>query len=566
MRSLLRFTAVAALATFSCFAQSLSGRVVSPANVPLAGIVVDAGSGSTPATTDAAGLFTITGLQNGNDYDVEYVPAAGVLWAARVVTSIVNGATNVGDVVLQPGFSVSGTARTEAGVPIAGCNLNAYTQGGVKLFTPRDGTDALGNFQIIVPAGTWDVRIVPPVGSLLVPKQFEDVAVGAAVALGNVLLPTAYLVTGTIVSQLTSVPVGNVRIRAYNALNGERIYVPVDTATTFGQFSLPLPYGLIDLELEPPVGNTHVARQVLGVAVPGPTALGQVRLQNGALLSGTVTQSGLPVAGADVDVLLADGTKVFTPRDTTAANGTFTVAVPTGVSLQVRAEPLAGSGLYGAVTAPQVVTAASSVGTIALGTGVAVTGTISGPLGAEAGASVRFFLQPGDVQVVTAGSVTDAAGNYATFVPPGSYRIEVATAEGSFGQPVQQFVTIGAATMWSTTVPVKLARTTLTSFGIPTVPQGGLLPINVLLHSMQPGLQTLLLDLLVELPDGTQLWILPGLPLDLPPLAFTLDAVFVPFPPIPANYLGKQIDMVFRFRDATGAVVLDQAKTPFVVQ
>lgn len=566
MRSLLACIAVATSATFSCFAQSLSGRVVSPANVPLAGIVVDAGSGSTPATTDAAGLFTITGLQNGHDYDVEYVAPFGAMWAATIVTSIVNGATNVGDVVMQPGFAISGTVRTAAGQPIVGCNLNAYAQDGTKLFTPRDGTDLLGNFQIVVPAGTWDVRVVPPVGALLVPKQFEDVAVGAAVALGNVVLPTAYLVNGTIVDQVTSVPVGNVRIRAYNALSGERIHVPVETATTFGQFSLPLPFGLIDLELEPPVGNTHVARQVLGVAVPGPTALGQVRLQNGALLSGVVTHNGVGVGGADVDVLLADGSKVYTPRDTTAANGTFTVAVPIGMSLQVRAEPLAGSGLHGAVTAPLVVNTATSIGAIALGTGVAVTGTISGPLGAEAGASVRFFQLPGDVQVVTAGSVTDAAGNYTTFVPPGSYRIEVATAEGSFGQPVQQFVTIGAATTWSTTVPGKLARTALTSFGIPTVPQGGLLPINVLLHSLQPGLQTLLLDLLVELPDGTQLWILPGLPLELPPLPFTLDAVFVPFPPIPSNYLGKPIDMVFRFRDATGAVVLDQAKTPFVVQ
>ncbi len=566
MRSFLRFAAVTALATFSCFAQSLSGRVVSPANVPIAGIVVDAGSGSGPVTTTAAGLFTITGLQNGDEYDVEYVPPAGAAWAARIVTSVVNGAINVGDVVLQPGFAVSGSVRTEGGLPIAGCNLNAYTQSGVKLFTPRDGTDGLGNFQIVVPAGTWDVRIVPPVGALLVPKQFENVAVAASVPLGNVVLPTAYLVTGTIVSQLTSVPVGNVRIRAFNALNGERIYVPVETATTFGQFSLPLPFGLIDLDLEPPIGNTHVARQLLGVAVPGPTALGQVRLQNGALLSGTVTQSGFAVAGADIDVLLADGSKVFTPRDTTAANGAFTVAVPTGASLRVRAEPVAGSGLFGAVTAPLVVNATTSVGAIALGTGVAVSGTISGPLGAEAGASVRFFLQPSDVQVVTAGNVTDAAGNYATFVPPGNYRIEVATAEGSFGQPVQQFVTIGAATTWSTTVPGKLARTALTSFGIPTVPQGGLLPINVLLHSLQPGLQTLLLDLLVELPDGTQLPILSGLPLDLPPLPFTLDAVFVPYPTIPANYLGKQIDMVFRFRSANGATVLDQAKTPFVVQ
>ena len=566
MKSLLVRSLVAACTLAPAIAQSLTGRVVSPTNVPIAGIVVDAGSGSTPAVTDALGLFTIVGLQNGHDYDVEYVPAFGVPIAARIVTSVINGVTSVGDVVLQPGFAIDGVARTEAGLPILGCNLNAYAQDGTKLFTPRDGTDALGNFQIFVPAGTWDVRIVPPVGALLVPVQFEDVVVAAPYGLGNVVIPTAHLVTGTVVDQVSGVPVGNTRLRAYNALTGQRIHVPIDTATTFGQFSLPLPYGIVDLELEPPLGNTHVGRQLLGLLVLGPRSLGPVRLQNGALLSGTVTHGGLGLANADIDVLFADGTKVYTPRDTTSAAGAFAVAVPTGVPLTVRVEPAAGSGLYGTVTTPTTLAGATNLGVIALQAGIVVSGTILGPFGGEAGASVRFFTQPGGLQIVAPSNVTDASGHFATVVPPGNYRIEVAPAEASFAQPTQQLVTIGGATTWNTTLPTKLARCGLTGFGTLTMPQGAQLPVNVLLHSLQPGLQTILIDLLVELPDGTQLWILPGLSLDLPPVPFTLDQFWIPYPSIPPAYVGKQIDMVLQFRDATGTVVLDRAKHPFVVE
>lgn len=566
MKSILVLSFVAACTLAPAFAQSLTGRVVSPTNVPIAGIVVDAGSGSTPAVTDALGLFTIVGLQNGNDYDVEYVPAFGAPWAARVVTSVINGVTNVGNVVLQPGFAISGVARTEAGLPILGCNLNAYTQDGTKLFTPRDGTDALGNFLIVVPAGVLDVRIVPPVGALLVPKQFEDQSIAAPLNLGNVTLPTAHLVTGTIVDQVTGVPVGNTRIKIYDGLTGQRVIVPIETAGTFGQFSLPLPWGIMHLELEPPLGNTHVARQMFGVLVPGPTALGQVRLQNGALLSGTVTHNGVGVANADIDVLLADGTKVFTPRDVTAANGTFTVAVPTGVPLSLRVEPMTSNGLYGTVTAPVTIAGPTNVGAIALQVGVAVGGTIQGPFGPEVGASVRFFTQPGNQPIVAPNNVTDSAGNYATFVPAGNYRIEVAPAESSYGQRTQQLVTLGGTTTWNASLPAKLARTGLWSFGVPNVPQGSLLPVNILIHSMVPGLQTILIDLLVVLPDGTELWILPGLPLDLPPIPFVLEWLFMPYPIIPATYVGKPIDMVIRFRDATGTVLLDEAKTAFVVE
>ncbi|MBL8735626.1 MAG: carboxypeptidase regulatory-like domain-containing protein [Planctomycetes bacterium] len=547
-------------------AQSLTGRLVSPANVPLAGIVVDAGSGTTPATSDATGTFTLTGLQNGNDYDVEFVPPFAAPWAARMQTVVVNGVTDLGDVVLQPGFVISGVARNEAGQPVPGCNLNAYTQDGTKLFTPRDGTDLTGSFAIVVPAGTLDVRVVPPVGALLVPRQIEDVVVGAAVPLGDVLLRTAYLVTGSVVDQASGLPIGSTRLRAVDALTGERIVLPNELTNTFGQFSLPLPFGIMDLEVTPPVGNTHVARQLYGVLVFGSQSLGQVRLQNGALLSGTVLRGGLPAAGVDIDVLLPDGGKIVTPRDATAANGTFSVAVPTGVALRVRVEPQAGDGSHGIVSAPVTLAGPTSLGSLVLPAGLAVSGVVQGPLGPEPGASVRFFKLPEDVQVVTAGSTTGAGGGFATFVPPGDYRVDLVPAEGSVAAPQSQFVTIAATTVLNPVLAAKGARCVLTGFGTLTMTQGGWLPLNAMLHNLQPGGGPLLLDLGVELPDGSTIWLAYGEMLDLPPFPVTVIAVFVPLPIVPTPFLGRPIDMVLRLRDLSGANVLDTAKTPFVVE
>ena len=564
--TLLRSLAAALTLLSAAVSQSLTGRVVSPTLAPIAGIVVDAGSGSTPATTDALGFFTIAPLQN-NSYDVEFVPPFAAPWAARVVSVTIAGATNLGDVVLQPGLPISGTARTAAGAPIVGCNINVYDQSGVKLFTPRDGTDTLGAFQVFVPAGTWDVRVIPPTGALLVPKQFEDVVTTAAVNLGIVTLPTAFLVTGSVVDQASAVPIAQTRIKAYNAITGERIYLPVDQVNTFGQFSLPLPYGIADLELEPPVGNTHVARTIYGVLVGSSIAIGPQRLQNGALLSGSVTQNGIPVGGCDIDVLLADGSKIFTPRDkTAAAGGTFTVAVPTGVPVRVRCEPVASTGLAGVVTAPVTLTGASNLGAIPLPAGIALSGVVQGPNGPEFEAELRFFDAVSNVETTVVGARTAADGSYTTWVPAGNWRVEVHGAEASFGRSVQQTLTVSAPATFSPVLPGKLLRCGLTSFGTPTLPQNAQLPVNVFLHSLAPGLQPVLVDLLVRLPNGTELLILPGLPLALPPIPFTVDFVWVPVPTIPTSELGKVIEMVVRLRDGSGQIVLDQAATPFVVE
>ena len=558
--------AFAALLTLSAAlsAQSLSGRVVDPNGLPIQGISVDPGRGSTAASTDLNGLFTVTGLQN-RSYDVEYRPTQGTSWVGRLIVTGVSGATNVGDVVLQPGVLVSGIARTEAGVGILGCNVNVYDPSGAKLFTPHDGTLASGAFTVTVPAGTWDIRLNPPVASLLVPREFRDVTTAGNVNLGNVTLRTAFQVTGTVVDSVSSVPVGSTRIRAYDAITREPIVLLADTASTFGAFTLLLPYGILDLEFEPPVGNTHLGKQMFGAIVLSSMSLGQVRLQNGVMLSGTVTGPSGGVAGADVDVFAADGSKVYTAHDLTAVTGAFSVPVPAGGTYRVRVEPPASAGLVGSFGAPVVVNAATNVGTIALAAGVAVSGTITGPQGPEANANLNFFDGNG-VEIVTVGDHTDAAGHYTTFVPAGTWRIDVETAEGSRGKPSSTTgVAVLVATTWNHTVAQKALVAAVTSYGIPTLLQGGLLPVNPFLMGLQPNPVPTLLDLLVVLPNGQELPVFPTIPLDVIPFPLQLNGIWLPMPIVPATATGKLLKFVMRCRDPLTNAVQDAASTEFVV-
>jgi len=545
-------------------AQSLTGRVTDPGGVPLAGITVDAGSGI-PVTTGALGTFTIAGLAN-NSYDVEYLPAQGAPWAAREIETTVSGITNVGDIVLEPGADIIGVALTEGGLPIASCNLNVYAQDGTKLFTPYDNTNALGQFAVTVPLGTWDLRVQPPVGSTMVSTTLEDIAVAGPTPIGNVTLRTGYLVTGSVGDAVTTVPIGNTRFKVWDAITGERFVIPNDTTNVFGQFSFLLPYGIADFEVIPPAGNTHVGKQMFGVIVVGPTAMGSIGLQSGVTVSGNVTANGGSLAGADIDVLNADGTKVFTAFDNTDAGGNFSVVVPTGSGMIVRVEPVASTGLVGATTAPLNIAANTNVGTINLASGVAVSGNVMGQGAPEFDAALNFVDTATGVELITITDHTDVAGNYTTYVPPGNYDVTVVTADGSLSKDATQNVTITGAATVDFTLSLKLARTQVTSYGIPTLGPGALMPINVLLHTTTPGWTPILIDLYIDMPTSPSIPLLYGVPLTLPHVPFVVGPVFLPVPPLPASEVGKPLEMRVVLRDATGLIIYDEADATFYVQ
>src|ERR1041384_8118076 len=80
---------------------SLTGRLVDPSNAGLPGITVQLDAGTPSTSTHARGSFAFTGLQN-RDYTVSILPAAGT-FAPQQFVRRVNGATALGNVVVQPG-------------------------------------------------------------------------------------------------------------------------------------------------------------------------------------------------------------------------------------------------------------------------------------------------------------------------------------------------------------------------------------------------------------------------------------------------------------------------------
>lgn len=562
---LLRGVVSVALLVVALGAQTITGRLVDPGGVPIPNITVDAGSG-VPGLSDALGNFVVGGLAAGT-YDVEYLPVQGAPWAARSLETVVNPSASVGDIVLQPGFDIVGVATDANGAPLMSCNLNVYAPDGSKLFTPYDNTDIGGNFAVTVPAGTWEVRVQPPVGAQLIATTLNDVVTGAPgnANVGVVVLRTGYPCTGAVVDAVSGLPIGGVKLKAYDAITHERLVLkPNDQTNVFGQFNFLLPYGLVDLRVEPASGDSHVGREVFGRAILGATALGSIALENGALLSGTVLANGSPVLDADIDVF--DGpVKLFVAHDHTDASGQFSIAVPLGRTLDVRVEPTHSTGLVGERVAGVLVVGPTSIGAVALSAGVLVSGNVSGPAGGEAHARVRCFDGLGE-EVVLVGNETDAAGDYQTWVPLGTFDFVAQPVDGSVSQDGSQQVAVAGATTVDFVLQSKLFRTRVSSYGTPTVPQGLPLPINVLLHSMVQGWQTVRIDLLVEPPAGAPIPLLVGLPLTLPPVAFTVGPLFVPLPPLPPALLGLPLDMTVRVRDAAGVNVLDDSGTTFYVQ
>lgn len=546
-------------------AQSLTGRVVSPTGQPIPGIDVDPGSGNPVGTTDALGIFSITPLP-ADEYDLEYLPPIGSPWAARMIVTNVAGATNVGDIVLQPGFALSGIARNGAGAGLPSCNVNVYSQSGEKLFTPHDGTDLAGNFSVTIPAGTWDVRVLPPVGAPLVPAQLEDLVVTTATSLGIVTLPNGYAVSGTVNDQQTLVPVGQTRIKATNALTGQRVVLTTETANTFGQFSVLLPIGMFDLDFEPPIGNTHVGRRKYGVLVSGALGLGQVKLKNGVLVSGTVTSPSGVLAGADIDVFDGFGTKLWTPRDITSAAGTFSIAVPAGSGYVVRVQPPVGAGLVGVTVGPTAFGGTTNLGTIALPAGTPVRGHVVGSGIAEAGAEFVFF-DPTGAEVAVAGNRTDDLGTVATNLQLGHHGVLLQPAEGSFHRPARGELEVASnkAVIRFVLQPKRL-RCTLSSPGTPTLPQGGTMLADLLIDNRTGSPLATTMDLLLATPSGGELPILMGAPLVAPTVQLPITGLPVPLPPIPTADLGKVLRLIVRFRDGTTSAILDTASTELVVE
>jgi hypothetical protein len=97
-------------------------------------------------------------------YDVEVCPPfADLLVGKTLLAQVVTANKFLGTVLLDAGVVLSGKVLDFQGQPHAGVDVDMkVSSSGAKVTLCADNTDAAGNYQVVVPTGTFDVKFTPP--------------------------------------------------------------------------------------------------------------------------------------------------------------------------------------------------------------------------------------------------------------------------------------------------------------------------------------------------------------------------------------------------------------------
>lgn len=545
-----RFLAVLtclALFTTTVTAQIISGHLQTSAGANLSGVTVEVDGGAFTATTNVLGNFSVT--VGAGIHDVTFAPAfaqsttlapaqrAGVVVAAT-------GTVNLGNIVLLPAITITGTVLLAGGTPANSADVdivNAAT--GEKLFTPQDNTTATGTFSVTAPAGTYYVEADAPTGLLYVSQRAGPFTVTAPgpFASGTITLQPGVALSGTVRNATTLAVLANVDIDVDIVMTNERVPTPDDKTSALGVFNVVVPPNtLYRLSFDPPVGMLVAGRRIEEFFVGATaTSTGNVDLTPGVLVTGTVVGPGnVPLQGADIDMdFFLGGNRAYISNDKSFSNGTFQIVLAAG-SYLVTAAPPAGQVLVAQRLPSTLIvgTTTQSLGTITLPAGVVLSGTVTASFSGlpEFDANVDVFNSTTGALVATPSDRTNAAGFYSVIVPNNAtYNVLCRTRKGSLARDLtQQNVVVAGATTENFTlsmVPMFLYMLSAITTNPIVIPNGS--PIVVHAAIFNPTGVTTVAMVRAELvePSGNVVTIVPPFQLTMFP-GDNLIALFVPIP------------------------------------
>lgn len=252
----------------------LTGRVVDTNGFPVANVNLDVTDLTTGqglilknGRTDLFGNFGVA--VPAGPVHLDFDPGAlavPVLVPQRLALSPSADAV-LGDLVFPPGFRLSGTLTNSIGQPLPGIDLDVFdSAGGEKVFTPRDNTNLLGNFSIVLEAGLYDVEICPNPSTLLVGLDQEGVSFSGDLSLGTLALAHGVVLSG-IVRDAAGTPLTGIDLDLMDSLTGASIVTCGDDTNTMGFYSVIAPTGVLDIGFAPP-GRHGTTAEDLYTSVP----------------------------------------------------------------------------------------------------------------------------------------------------------------------------------------------------------------------------------------------------------------------------------------------------------
>lgn len=449
---------------------TVSGKVTGTAGAALSGVTVQAspnGTGSYPdfVTTDASGAYTITGLAAGS-YRLEFTPQGNYLpayygnvadYESATLITVTTGQVVTGkNASLAAGAVISGNVK--AGVTnLAGAKVELFSASWDYSAQRTTTTDAAGNFSFIGLVGaSYKLRF--STSDNYAPEWFNHkssfadatalaVSAGQTLSGQNVVLSVGAQISGNVKGQGSStVNLGGATVQAIPTSGSGAGATLTATTDSAGNYNLVgLPAGTYALQFSTAanyLSEWFDDKSSLTTAAPITVAAGAVVtgknavLTAGATVSGTVTGvGGVPVAGAEVDIVTATGLQ--TTYADTDSSGNFSMnRLPAGsYSLHVDAPSNSGylsqwySGKIARVQSdPITLTAGQAVGgkNFVLSRTASISGTVKGAGSTPSILSgvMVSLVNPSAGYIVTS-VYTDSSGNYAfNSVSAGTYTLD----------------------------------------------------------------------------------------------------------------------------------------------
>ncbi len=279
--------------------------------------------------TDGSGFYQVQVAPGTYNIRVNPLFTDGLV-PIEVLNVIIPGNT-VRNFTLSPGFIISGTLTDSGGAPVFDADIDLKnTNTGVKMYTPNDNTNSLGQYQVLAVAGKYGVYFKPPVATRLAPVFADSITMNSATVV-NAKVPHGFLVSG-LVRNNNLVPVVNTDIDAAKSSTLADVFLVGDNTDAAGYYGVVLVGGTYHIDIEPPFVRRLTARHLANQVVSGDMTL-NVNLDTGMVISGTVTDSaGAVVPNVDVSAIVSSsGDTIFTPLDNTGSLGTYQILVPPNV-------------------------------------------------------------------------------------------------------------------------------------------------------------------------------------------------------------------------------------------
>jgi hypothetical protein len=326
----------------------LSGRVIGPSGAGVPSVNLDfhdPNTGGVPANvqddaTDANGFFGA--LVDAAVWDVSFIAPESARVAPRLIPAVnLASDASLGDVALERGYLVQGTVTDDGFFPLFDADIDVRPAGlRTKLFTPQDNTDESGYYQLILPAGTFDITGNASANEPLASATARSITVAADRWVPNLMLGPAVELRGRC-QDPGGVRVAGVDVDVDSLPHIRRQETDHDASDTNGDFRVLVAPWKYRVTLSPPVVTKLLPVRFDSLQIDGDRDLGTVTFGSGHWVSGTVVESGtgIPVAGANLDFIrTSNGTTAITPGDVTDGAGFFRVTTDADL-YRVRVNP-----------------------------------------------------------------------------------------------------------------------------------------------------------------------------------------------------------------------------------